>query len=134
MNKETNLKLVKSMAIAFLNLPVEETELSPICVMHPIFENGFVYIQTDKKIVNILENKENIHKAIKERENTINNAKDVFSVYFIIRKSYRLTFLKYIKDYLSEEDFSKLLADAWVSSENPNQDMNVYCYYYNKVV
>lgn len=125
MNKETNLKLVKSMAIAFLNLPVEETELSPICVMHPIFENGFVYIQTDKKIVNILENKENIHKAIKERENVINDAKDVFSVYFIIRKSYRLTFLKYIKDYLSEEDFSKLLADAWVSSENPNQDTNV---------
>lgn len=127
MTKQSDLKLVKSMAIAFLHLPVEETEFSPIVVMHPIFENGFVGIKENGKfkMVNIMESEAELEKARKQWKININNAKDVFQVYAFMRKSYRLTFLRHIEMYLSEKDFSELLADAWVSSENPNQDVNV---------
>ena len=33
--------------------------------------------------------------------------------------------MKFASSYLSKEDFSELLADAWVSSENPNCDANL---------
>lgn len=57
-------------------------------------------------------------------ENVIHNATELFDLYIIVRKSYRLAFLKYAKEYMSLKDFSTYLADAWVSSENPNQDAN----------
>ena len=127
MNKQTDLKLVKSMALTFLHLPVKETEFSPIVVMHPIFENGFVGIKENGefKLVNIMESEDNLEKARKQWRTNIESAKDVFQVYMFMRKSYRLTFLKHIEKYLSEKDFTALLANAWVSSENPNQDVNV---------
>ena len=127
MKKQSDLKLVKSMALTFLHLPVEETEFSPIVVMHPIFENGFVGIKEngEYKLINILESEESLQKAINQWKININNADTIEQVFAFIRKSYRLTFLKHIEKYLSEKDFAELLADAWVSSENPNQDVNV---------
>ena len=67
MKKQSDLKLVKSMAMTFLYLPVEETEFSPIVVMHPVFENGFVGIKEsgEFKMVNILESEDDLEKAIK---------------------------------------------------------------------
>lgn len=125
MNK-TNLEAVKDVAISFLYMPVEETDFSPIVVMHPIFETGLIAIDIDGKykIVNIVENRKNLNIAIKRYGERIKNCKDVTGIYLIIRKSYRLTFLKFCENYLSIHDFSELLADAWVSSENPNQDAN----------
>ena len=38
----------------------------------------------------------------------------------LINKPYRLAFLKFGQSYLSQEDFSVILADAWISTENPN--------------
>lgn len=127
MLKISNLKKVKQTAIMFLHMPIEP-EFNGLVVMHPIFESGFVpYIDSDgkQKVFNILEDEENRSSTINEYTRRINASSDVYEVYCIIRKSYRLTFLKYIKRYLSLSDFSKLLADAWVSSENPNQDVNV---------
>lgn len=36
-----------------------------------------------------------------------------------------LGFLKYAQPYLSNEDFTQMLADAWVRSESPNDDPNL---------
>lgn len=127
MKKQSDIQSVKSVALAFLNLPVEETDYSPIVVMHPIFENGFAGVKIDDeyKMVNILESEENLNIAKKVWEDNINRANSIMQVYAFMRKSYRLTFLKYIEPYLSKKDMAELLADAWVSSENPNQDVNV---------
>jgi len=38
---------------------------------------------------------------------------------------YGLTFLKFAMPRLSREDFSKILSDAWIRSENPNSDPNL---------
>jgi len=125
--KKTNYQAVKNTALSFLHLPIEETDFSPIVVMHPIFESGFVSakVNGEFKIINILESEDNLQMAIKIWETNFNNADTVEKIYGFIRKSYRLTFLKFVKPYLSEKDFATLLADAWISSENPNQDVNV---------
>ena len=38
---------------------------------------------------------------------------------------YQLTFLKFVKQYMSKKDFGEYLAYAWISTENPNKDTNV---------
>ena len=42
-----------------------------------------------------------------------------------IRKQYKLTFLRDTKQYLSSKDFANLFREAWITSENPNDDVNV---------
>ena len=125
--KVSNLKAIKEVAILFLYQDVEETESSPIIVMHPIFEHGISAVERDGQLipVNILENSDDLKAARKLIEKRISNAKKVWDVYIIIRKSYRMTFIKFAQDYLSIKDMSKLLAHAWTSSENPNGDVNV---------
>lgn len=127
MRKTTDLDKVKKMAIAFLNMEVEETEFSPLVVIHPILENGVVNIKRNGKndMANVLEDKEALQLFIKQCSKRIMNCSTAYNVYSIIRKSYKLTFFKYIHNFLSEEDFGMLFADAWVISENPNQDVNV---------
>lgn len=127
MKKKTNLDNVKSMAITFLYQPVEETECSPLVVMHPIFETGITGIPKagDVKMVNILESEDDLKCLIKIYSNRIMKSESARDVYSVIRKSYRLTFLKYILNDLSIDDMSDLLAHAWTTSENPNGDVNV---------
>lgn len=43
----------------------------------------------------------------------------------MITKPYCLAFLKYVEPYLSREDFSEILAAAWVRTEAPNADPNL---------
>lgn len=121
MLKTTDLNGVKETALSFLNIDIKETPISPIIVDHPIFESGIIALGSE--VINIL-TLDGLKKVNDSYTKKIKSSKDLFSVYIIIRRAYRLTFLKYIKPYLSIEDFSKLLADAWVSSENPNQDVN----------
>lgn len=127
MMKKTNLQQCKDIALAFLHMPIEETDYSPIAVYHPIFETGFYHYNKNGefKVANLLQDKAAYAEAIKDFENRIAKANNIDSVYCIIRSSYRIAFLKYVKNYLSKADFSELFADAWVSSENPNQDANV---------
>lgn len=123
--KITNLDAVRDTALAFLHIDISETRFSPMVVHHPIFESGIVYHPISRKMVNILEDKAGLKDILNYYESKIMKSNDLIQIYMIIRASYRLTFVMYIKDDLSADDFSNLLSDAWVSSENPNQDVNV---------
>lgn len=128
MLKESNLPEIKKTAKAFLYMPIELTELDPfLAVTHPVFETAIFgdIVNGENVIINLLSDEEGKKRVLKKYERMIDNAEAPYKVYSLIRKSYRLTFIKYIKQHLSKSDFSDLLADAWVSSENPNQDANV---------
>lgn len=127
MTNKTNLNKVKDVALSFLHMDIEPTPYSPIVVQHPIFESAFHSVLRNgvMKIANIIEDKKAYNEVVARLQKQINEAKEVFEIYAIIRKSYKLTFMKYARNYLSVDDFSKLFADAWVASENPNDDINV---------
>ena len=122
MRKETDLAKVKNLLKDFLHMPVEETELSPIVVQHPIFETGFSYI--NDKMTNIL-TPEGFAAVAKQVEKDIDRIDDALGCANILRRSYYLTFLKFAKESLSVSDFSVLLGKFWTEEENPNGDVNV---------
>ena len=123
--KTTDLESIKDVAISFLYIEVSETDFSPIVVSHPVFESGILYTPHTQKMVNILEDKDGFQEILDHYEKRIRNENSLVGIYMIIRGTYRLAFFKYIKDYLSTKDYAKYLADAWITSENPNQDVNV---------
>lgn len=123
--KTTDLKSIKNTMLLFLYFDIQETEFSPVVVTHPIFESGIVTLPNSNKISNILEDKDGYSEIIEWYKNRIEKTNSVDSLYYMIRKSYKLTFIKFIEKYLSIEDISRLFAEAWTSSENPNQDVNV---------
>ena len=122
MRKKTDLEAVKETLKLFLYMPIEETDLSPIIIQHPIFDTG--YSSVDGKIVDITK-PEGLQKATKKMEEKIDSTDTLIRCSYIIRNSYYLTFLKYIKEYLSLQDFSLLLGKFWTEEENPNGDVNV---------
>jgi hypothetical protein len=125
MQQTTDLSAVKEMAVNFLYQDITPTEFSPAVVIHPVFESGIQCPKQTGQIANIMEDEKALTMMQKEVTELIEAQETVLNVYEIIRSPYHLTFFKYIKDYLSKEDYARLLADAWVYSENPNQDVNV---------
>ncbi|WP_281740653.1 hypothetical protein [Holdemanella biformis] len=133
MLKQTDLTEIKNnVSLPFLYLDIEPTNI-PFCVFHPYLETSTVAVALDKskpmdshnmKIADILTDKEAYVQWREMTAEKIQNAITLRELYIMVRKSYRLTFLKYAKKYMSSKDFSTYLADAWVSSENPSQDAN----------
>lgn len=122
MRKETDLTAIKNILKDFLNMPVEETEYSPIVVQHPIFESGISYV--NNKMTDIM-TPEGFAAVAKRVEEDIDKIDDAFGCVNILRQSYYLTFLKFAKESLSLTDFSMLLGRFWTEEENPNGDVNV---------
>ena len=133
MLKQTDLTEIKNnVSLPFLYLDIEPTNI-PFCVFHPYLETSTVAVALDKskpmdshnmKIADILTDKEAYVQWREMTAEKIQNATTIGKLYLMVRKSYRLTFVKYAKEYMSLKDFSTYLSDAWVSSENPNQDVN----------
>ena len=122
MKKETNLTEVKNILKDFLHMPVEETELSPIVVQHPIFETGFSSV--NGKIVDIMTS-DGLEEVVNKMEEKINSIDKLIKCAYVVRNPYYLTFLKFAKESLSLPDFSMLLGKFWTEEENPNGDVNV---------
>lgn len=120
---ETNMKKVKEMALCLLHLPIPKGEFYPIVVSHPFFSStiipkeGFAFLN--------LEDEKDLAEATDMWKKIIEKAKSYHEICMYMNKPYRLTFLKFCENYLSEEDFTVSLAENWVLSENPNQDKNV---------
>lgn len=127
MQAKTNLEQVKEIARVLLMTEINKTPYSPTIVQHPFTSYGYVAISKKGELepVNITENEENLQAWRFFMEKQFDNADSVYQIYMLINKPYALTFLKYVKPYLSKADFSKILADAWTQSENPNSDENV---------
>ncbi len=127
MRYKTNLDAVKHVAISLLHTHINETKFSPMVVQHPFTSSGFVGISNngEMELLNILESMESKKKWQEFVERQITNADSVYRIFMMVNKPYALTFLKLASKHLSFDDFSRILGDAWVMSENPNGDANV---------
>ncbi len=117
----TDLNMIrkKTKLIAQVVKP-EDTGLTGI-VIHPFLNSSEIFI--DGNYINIL-NKENYDKWITHFSEIIDKS-DLIRLYMLWRDPWKLTFMKYCGECLSEKDYAKFLADAWVTEENPNMDCNV---------
>ena len=125
--KETDLDGVKAMARTLLYTDVHRTEYSPMIVQHPFTNSGFVMIRShgEPKCVDITADIEALAEWQRMVCEQIDSAKSAFEIYMMTNKPYGMTFLKYAAHHLSKKDFSQILADAWIRSENPNDDPNL---------
>jgi len=127
MLKETDLESVKAIAKSLLRLPILETEYTPIIVSHPFTKCGIVTILDGEEFcqLDITKNSESLKKWQAQMSKQIDESHNAHFVYYLLNDSYRLMFLNDISKYLSIEDFSDLLGDAWVTSDYANLDRNV---------
>ena len=125
---ETDLTQIRGLSKCFLYLEPEETQFSPMLVHHPFTSSGFVGLRDDEgdvQIGNILEKEDDRARWQKQLGKVIDDSRDVFEIYSRIEKPYALAFLKYATPFLSQKDFSLILGDAWLRSEQPNHDPNL---------
>lgn len=122
-SKTTNIESIKGMAKNFLYLEPNVIPEMPFLIQHPFFDYRLMMLP-DKQGIDIIDEPEKFNELRKKYEEQIDNA-DLSKLFAMILDKYHLTFLKFVKDYMSNTDFSQYLAYAWVNSENPNQDVNV---------
>ena len=131
MKKCTDLNSLKEVAMCLLYTDVHRVEDYPFLVKHPFTDSAFATIlknpekATDNTVINILESESNLNRWREYITEQIVSAESADEIYCRITKPYRLTFMKYAGQYLSEKDFAEMLCSAWITSENPNSDVNV---------
>ena len=124
----TNLAEVKRLAKVLLNMEPELTEYAPVIIHHPFTTSGMVGLQDEQgnlRIGNIVDSMDDRSQWQKQMAKIIDDANDLFRLYHMIEKPYVLGFLKFAAPNLSKADFSTILADAWIRSEQPNHDPNL---------
>lgn len=122
----TDLDRVKFVAKQLVMIEPHLTEFSPVVIQHPFTSTGIVTLASAGKlnIIDITKGEKELHEWQNLLKKQIDEAKDLHNIYFMVNKPYTMAFLKFAKPHLSLSDYSELLADAWVRSENPNLDKN----------
>ncbi len=125
MKKETNVHEIRKMAKIFLHMPIKtDSKLPPeLCVYHPFLQSSIISVPSRNYFVDVLKDSDMLKEYQEYVEIEIDNG-DIYHIYALVRKPYRLAFIKYCEPFLSTKDLAEMFADAWVSSENPNQDVN----------
>lgn len=128
--EKTNLEKVKKIAKLFVDLPIEHNNDFGI-IQHPFISNRFVPKTLEPedvgKVIPFYDvcNEEDLNKVRSMLKKVIDITKDYQQFSIIVNKPYLLTFFKYTKDFLNNEDYSKFLSTAWTYTEYPNNDTNV---------
>lgn len=127
MRKITDLTAVKEVAIRLLYIDIGLTKFSPVVVKHPFLETAQILVKDGQgmKIINLLEDEEELAKWQQKIKTEIEKAENVIQVYIMFTKPYIFAFLKFVKQYLSKEDLSSILGDAWSRVEQSNMDNNL---------
>ncbi len=127
MKKENDLDCIKSTARTFLYLDINESPYGAVLVQHPFTNSGMVCLQNDEgqEFVNLLEDDNALTRWREVMKDRIQECENVYQLYLMVNKPYRIAFLKYTVDFMSRDDMSQILADIWISTESPNLDPNM---------
>lgn len=108
----TNLDAVKEKAVQLIYTEPEKAEGFNVC-HHPYISTPVINSMDTNRPFNIFQDTEEYHRWQEQFEKEIISRKNVYSVFSLIRPAYRMTFFKDINQYLSDQDFSKMLAVCW---------------------
>jgi hypothetical protein len=125
--ENTDLERVKEQSKLLIDaVPIIPIPDLPILCSHPYTNTVVTAGGTDlkKKSLNLTEYED--YQCWRDGLcNLINKAISPEYILCHVNSAYYLTWFKFVKDYLSTEDFAKMWAFCWVSQENPNADKNV---------
>ena len=126
MKEKTDLDGVKFVAKQLVMVDIHLTEYSPIVVQHPFTSSGIAATPSEDglRLLDITKSEEDLRAWQGYMKGLIDNAKSAYEIYMMVNKPYGLTFLSLSEHHMSQEDFSQILGDAWIRSENPNLDKN----------
>ena len=130
MDNNQSLEKVKIHAKALADFSPMLTEYSPIIISHPYTKCGIVPYCKNNDFstftqLDITTSEENLiawQEMIKEQ---IDSCNSIERIYALLNPTYQMYFVNCIKDIVSPDIFSKLLADAYVNTEYPNTNPNV---------
>ena len=128
MKEETDLIKIKGYANHLLMSGIAKTPYSPAVVQHPFTNSGIVCLRNSSGqtgLFDLTADQKVLADWRQQLADQIERAKSVMDIYTMLNKAYCLLFLKGIRQFLSLEDFSELLADAWIRSEYPNDDSDI---------
>lgn len=118
-----NLDNLKEMAIVLAYaVPITPDEKFPFICVHP-FTNSPVHFPKDGTPCDLTNESEKERWLVELKEN-IMSTKNFSTLWTMIGDNWKLTYLKYTKNYFSKSEFANYLAEAWVLAENPNADAN----------
>lgn len=126
MRKQTDIESVRELAIMFLHMDVEQTEV-PFIISHPYTDSPYITLKDgDKfKICDITGNDDDLNLWRQQVRNFLEKMTEARQFIGLITKSYRIAFLKYAKPYLSDKDLGQMLRTAWTTVDSPNHDPNI---------
>lgn len=122
MKDKTDLESCKTVVESFLEFDIVTDPIFGEMLLHHPFFCSPVFIDEKDNLCNIMEDHETLNKAKAQIKSNIDKVEVFQDFSMILQKPYLLVFLKYTHFYISKEDLSKYLADAWMRMEFPNHD------------
>ena len=121
MAKTTDLDRVKEIAVDFLNMPIQKTDIDFV-VSHP-FTNSIAGYD-GKNMLNLSDS--NDLQAWRDKyTELILDADNIQRILFMMNKAYYLAFLKHIRPFTARTEFDTLLSLVWNNIEQISMDCNV---------
>ena len=125
--EKTDLNIIKAACISLLKTPLIEEEKDNLFLSHPVFENRLIWLTDEHefRMFDLYESPDDLNAAVGVYTDEINKKLFLQDLFLIIRRPYRMFLFKLVKDYLSAEDYARMLAFVWTDAEDPDQDPNV---------
>lgn len=120
-----DLNVVKRIAKALLDLPLQETKINFV-VTHPFTNNPVTAIKEENEIKMLdLRNPEDFKVWQEKIKIEIDKAKNTSDILLLMNKPYWLFFLSLSYEYISEKELGEVLGGFWSQVENISVDANV---------
>lgn len=128
MRAETDLRKIKEIARSMLSFEAVETELVPI-IKHPFTDYSIVCFNKNgnNKCIDLIKDSDGCIKWKEYMAERINDSKRAYEIYMMITKPYCLMFCSWAAPFLSQNEFSEILSDAWMRSEYVNNNGCLSC-------
>lgn len=122
--EKTNMKEVRLAAKELLDYGILRTAQSPLVIHHPFTGCGyFILLAEDSvRVTDITTSTEDFERWKDWMRCRIDEAESAYEIGLRVHQPYRFIFLKATEQFLSDEEFAKLLQFSWISSPAPSQE------------
>lgn len=122
--EKTNMKEVRLTAKELLDYGILRTAQSPLVIHHPFTGCGyFILLAEDSvRVTDITTSTEDFERWKDWMRCRIDEAESAYEIGLRVHQPYRFIFLKATEQFLSDEEFAKLLQFSWISSPAPSQE------------